>query len=156
MKTKLGNVNTPLATASLVCGVAAVVNIFICMFPFAICLGALAVIFAMLSRTRENFFEHAKIGFICGIVALAINLLLILVICGLMIFSITFRNSIENGISEFAHEFSKEFEDSYNYNYYNDYDPDDFYEDEEFMPYDSWRNYFGNGYPSVNHGQEKT
>ena len=135
MKTNFRTVNTPMATASLACGVAAVVCLFICMFPFAICLGALAVIFAMLSRTGKSFLEHAKIGFICGIIALAVNLLLILIVSGLLLFSVTFRDVIQDTFTDFYSTFSEEFEG--NRYYYNDYDYDDYndYDDDYYYDY---------------------
>ena len=172
METNLRTANTAMATTALVLGIVAIINAIFALVPFAVFWGALAVIFAWLSRTEKFFSGHAKIGFILGIISLIVSFVVTVAIVMIIIFSPAFREnvtrSIDGTLKALNGKNSGSYYDDYNeyneyYEYYNDYyNDDDFYDnfydyDEEkiegypkFLPFDD-----GN-YPPMRHNHSKT
>ncbi|XME03010.1 hypothetical protein QYZ88_002170 [Lachnospiraceae bacterium C1.1] len=152
METNFKDYNSPMSTASFALGVASVVCLIILMLPFALCLGALAIIFGLLSKTKDYYFHHAKIGLISGTVSVVINLIATIIIVYLVFFNTGFREKyIEPLINSVTEIYNDEFHAKNEYGdsddiYYDD--GDDFYyeEDSDYYPEEDFN--YNNMYPS--------
>lgn len=84
-----------LATASLVCGVVAVVSIFICPVVLTCIFGPISILLALLSKGYDaKMHNYAKIGIITSISGISMNIMMYSIIIALFIYSPNYREAV--------------------------------------------------------------
>lgn len=82
--------------ASFVLGVASIITAFLGLGIIPMMVGGVAVILAVLSRGKGNMGSRAFRGFVCGIIGIVTNIILIAYIIGMFFTNATYREQINN------------------------------------------------------------
>ena len=160
MDMNLRRVNSPMATASLIMGILALANLLFALLPFAMFFAIMAIIFAHLSKTESELYGHAKAGFICGMISVAVNIIVLAAVICLILFSANFRHIVVEPIINNVEKIFDESDDFTTEYHYNDDDsgyPIENYKDNGYYyhyynPFNGY--YYEDSYPSVNNGTD--